>query len=325
MIAQTQFPFLRDPTQGRIDKRIVQRMTTIAHNYTELTVAEKREFDAILLRTALKLVAVWNHLDRYRILEDELIAAAKKRGPIDETGIKMLEYSQDLFIEIDEFLVQVKSALDHLVHITAPILGKTWKGETWKFWTFHEKGQQVSKALSNNVPKSHRPRALSIKKELDRHEPWLTGIINMRDRFNHLKEGGFDIDRLKVYRQAVNGETKLQVPMWDEALTVRRVLETSWISLLQFTEDFIALFLSFRIVPELGMIHEIVDHQSNESPWQVATSEEVERKRNEPAHRLIVSPVVLFAPSGRLQTKGDLQETLSGRGVVANNAKLSKP
>ncbi|MFY9608782.1 MAG: hypothetical protein WAU45_09240, partial [Blastocatellia bacterium] len=221
------------------------------------------------------------------------------------------EYS-DLFLEIDEFLVQLKSALDHLVKIPAPILGK----KVWPFRTFHKKGQQVSRALLNNVPKSHRPRALSVKEELERHKPWLTDIINMRDASNHFINDGFKMDRLRVYQQAADGETKLHVPMWDETLTVRRVLETSWISLLQFTEDFIALFLSFRIVPELGMIHEIVDHQSNESPWQVATSEEVEKKRSEHDHRIIVPRVVLFAPSRRLQTKGYGRKALPGRDVV---------
>src|SRR5947209_1411862 len=120
-MGERRFILFKDPSNGMIDQRVVTRMMEIAHQFTEgdLTELDKdqlRLFDDILLRVGWKLVATWTHLDRYRTTEDRLITAAKQAGPINNQEVQQLEYSQDLFLEIDEFLVQLKSTLDHLAN-----------------------------------------------------------------------------------------------------------------------------------------------------------------------------------------------------------------
>src|SRR5438552_3416221 len=96
-----------DPTpDGFINLRYVIHMVGIAQNYTDFSDAEFDEFVKHLLLVAKKLVATWSHMNRYIQIEDALIAAEEKNPPIETLDIQHISYSQDLFLELDEFLVQ---------------------------------------------------------------------------------------------------------------------------------------------------------------------------------------------------------------------------
>ena len=94
---------------GLINQRILVPFIN-AFEYTDLTLVQREQFVFISAALAKKLVAVWKHLERYKELETELIDRARTMPPQDDLG-----HSQDLFLEFDEFLVQIKSALDVMV------------------------------------------------------------------------------------------------------------------------------------------------------------------------------------------------------------------
>lgn len=57
----------------------------------------------------MKLGAVWRHLSTYKTIEDKLIKEAQRSTSIEKQTIRHIQYEQDLFLELDEFLVQLKA------------------------------------------------------------------------------------------------------------------------------------------------------------------------------------------------------------------------
>src|SRR5712692_3100092 len=112
----------------------------------------------LMLLVARKLVSVWSHYQEYIAAEDKLVAEARRVPIVKGNNIVRLEYSQVLFTEFDEFLVQTKSTLDHLVKLPAVIFGPS----RWSLRTFGSKGKDVIKALRHNVPGDARPTAKAI-------------------------------------------------------------------------------------------------------------------------------------------------------------------
>ena len=95
-----------------------------------------------------------------------MIAKAKKE-PIKRTSSSVqLEPSQELFLEFDEFLVQVKSTLDHLVKVPMVFLGKN----RWSLNTFGDKGDSVIKALSHNLPSSQKKFSSQLISTVKKHQ-----------------------------------------------------------------------------------------------------------------------------------------------------------
>ena len=98
---------------------------------------------------AVKLASVHNHLHRYGAVEDEIIAKVRVASPPSPPVVRTVELSQDLFLELDEFLVQLKSTLDYLVKIPVPILGRN----NWNLTRFGKEGEALRKVLQRNTPK----------------------------------------------------------------------------------------------------------------------------------------------------------------------------
>ena len=101
-----------DPTpNGYINLRYVRHMMEVAHNSTDFTDDEFNNFLRELLLIAKKLVAVWKHKQKYIEIENSLIEIERKNEPVEKLDFQHISYSQDLALEVDEFLVQIKSTL----------------------------------------------------------------------------------------------------------------------------------------------------------------------------------------------------------------------
>lgn len=243
-----------DPTpDGYINLRYVIHMMSIAQNYTDFSDAEFNEFVKHLLLVGKKMVATWSHLNRYVQLEDALIEAEEKNPPIETLDIQHISYSQDLFLELDEFLVQLKSTLDYLAKLPLSIIGK----KNWPYLrTFGDKGGMVIKALKNNVPKKWEKQAAMIEEMVFGEQgKWLEMAIASRDRSNHLKDGGVDAEVFLVAKTTVDGKEKVVVPMWLDNLTVREYMHHTWHNLMAFTEQFTVGFLVMRFKEGFGFVH----------------------------------------------------------------------
>src|SRR5688572_3205567 len=109
-----------DPTPNAIvNHRIAKRGIEIAQRYTDLTQEEQSFFFDVVILTSRKMTSVWKHLDAYRREEDRLLSEFAKGG-------EHIDYGQELFTEFDEFAVQIKSTLDHVVKVMRPMVGKCW-------------------------------------------------------------------------------------------------------------------------------------------------------------------------------------------------------
>jgi hypothetical protein len=243
-----------DPTpDGYINLRYVIHLMGIAQNYTDFSNAEFHEFVKHLLLVAKKMVATWNHLNRYIQLEDSLIEAEGKNPPIETLDIQHISYSQDLFLELDEFLVQLKSTLDYLAKLPLAIIGKN----NWPYLrTFGDKGGAVIKALKNNVPRKWARHAAMIEEIVfEEHRPWLEMAIASRDRSNHFKDGGVESDVFLIAKTTIDGKEKIVVPMWFDNLTVREYMQHTWHNLMSFVEQFTVGFLVMRFKEGFGFVH----------------------------------------------------------------------
>src|SRR5258707_13705550 len=109
----------------------------------DLSSEKLQQFKTIILLISKKLAAVWKHFEAYTIAQKALVEEAKGAKPVGE--LQVVSYSQDLFLEFDEFLVQTKSALDYLMRVPLPIMGRAWT-----IRLFGKRGKTVVAALRNN-------------------------------------------------------------------------------------------------------------------------------------------------------------------------------
>jgi hypothetical protein len=256
-----------DPTPNAlIQNRIIRGSLDLAR-HTDLSPEEQQHFIRLLILLGKKLAAVWVHKRRYEDEESALIAKVKENQPQSDTSNTTIDTSEVLFLEFDEFLVQVKSALDYLVKIPVPILGR----RAWNLRTFGEKGATVAKALKNNVGKNRETERDQMLEILfaEQHRDWLTLTIQARDKVNHLLDGEYKFELFSVYAEASGGSGQIRVPMWSTNQTISECLAVIWNNLVQFVEDFIALFLRLRALPGLTFYHEAVPIDSVESPWSL--------------------------------------------------------
>jgi hypothetical protein len=262
-----------DPTPtGIINQRLVTHVVRL-YAYTDLTEEEKKDLSGILYFVGMKLVAVWRHLNNYRTIEDRLIREAQGSTSIEKQAIKHIRYEQDLFLELDEFLVQLKSSLDYLVKIPRAIVGRN----VWSLSTFHKKGDAVVKALRGSLPDKYKEKAKIIEETVVQHHlAWLADTINARDMINHYLHGGLDIKGFTVVKAIEDGKEKIRVPMRTEDLTVRSYMEIAWANLFKLTEDFIISFLALRLKAGYTLLHTLSEHTAVKSPWKIMPTADYE-------------------------------------------------
>jgi hypothetical protein len=178
-----------------------------------------------------------------------------------------LEPSQELFLEFDEFLVQVKSTLDHLVKVPMVFLGKN----RWSLNTFGDKGDSVIKALSHNLPSSQKKFSSQLISTVKKHQGWLRDTIIARDKINHFIDGGINFEYFIVICVEENKETQLKVPLWSSEQTIRDFMGVIWNNLFCFCEDFVVLFYGIRLKKEYAFFHGKSVINSIESPWKITS------------------------------------------------------
>ncbi len=259
-----------DPTPGAIvNLRFIQHFACRVLDATDMSDAEKQDLMYILILVGKKLVAVWQHKDRYIRIEDALVRQAQGGHPPQGGGAFVLEPSQDLFIEFDEFLVQVKSCLDHLVKVGRTVLG----AKRWGIATFASNGKDVIKALRRSVPKEKLGCTNNAVFYIKRNQPWIAATVEARDKINHFVSGGIDFKFFSVFPREEGGKRTVRVPMWSPDQTVRQFMEAIWENLFRLCEDLVAAFLFFRIHIGLVLFHGDSPIGSPQSPWVVTTQD----------------------------------------------------
>jgi hypothetical protein len=270
------FDLFNDPTpNGLINQRYLITMMRLA-DHTDLKPDEKEKFINMLLLVSKKLVATWKHYNNYITIEDQLIKEAVAGKAIEHQMNQRISYSQDLFLEMDEFLVQFKSTLDYLVKLPVPLVGRRWN-----LSTFGERGGSVRKALKRNLPKEYARTAKMVEEQvLDLHKPWLEMAIEARDRLNHFLDGGANFEAMLVIKMMKDEKEVVHVPMWDEENTMRFTMEVIFYNLLKLVEDFTAGFMTARLKGEVTLVHKPVERLSVESPWRTMTLEEFRKLKD---------------------------------------------
>lgn len=247
-----------DPTPNAvINHRIMVQFMHMAR-FADLQPDEGSQFADILILVGRKMVSVWNHLDKYHLEERRLVKEFQS-----ETA-SHFDFSQTLFNEFDEFTVQIKSTLDHLVKVMVPMVG----AKRWTVRTFGNKGEDVLSALKRNTGKQHEGRVRMMEVRLfEAHKPWLEAVIDARDRVNHYLGGGIKIQTFAVFRRP---DGTIEVPMWSAEQRLADMMNATWGLLLNFVEDFIAMALYFRIPDDkYSILWKGVPADSPRSPWHL--------------------------------------------------------
>jgi hypothetical protein len=251
-----------DPTpNGHINQRICGPWI---RNFeaTTYSLLQREQLTFIAINVGKKLVAAWKHRERYMALEDELVAAAKSAA--DEAGSP--GHSQDLYLEFDEFLVQIKSALDTMVKFPEPILGK----KVWNLRTFGAKGKDVLSAMANCVPRQYADRMDVLRKQtFEPNADLLNTMIDARDRMNHFQRGGVHFGRFAVRKVAAGADARVEVPMWSSNQTIRAAMIVVWRRLLCFVEEFMGMFYFLALRPGLSFAYRHIEDEGTLSRWAV--------------------------------------------------------
>jgi len=270
----------KDPIPtGLINQRILTHALVVLAREARL---DKKELDGtgdgelfirLVLLVCRKMSSVWLHMERYK-KEQEVLVKKFIEQPMPHPPVHEMECSDTLFLEFDEFLVQIKSTLDYLVKLPRAVIGKSWN-----LTRFGDKGKMVMRALQRNTPKEMQEKAARIEKCLF-HEAnlhWLDLVIRARDDMNHYLLGQITIEKFSVGRDEVG---EIRVPMWSQVQTLADFMTNIWGCFFCFVEDFITLFASLRFQEGTAFWLEKRDAVSTQSPWRVVPKLEVEFMRS---------------------------------------------
>lgn len=259
-----------DPTPNRIvNTRFFNGMLKLI-NATDLSEKDKESLFHMVCLISKKLIGVWRHMEKYKESERDLIERVNKSPQHKDGPFFEMELSDDLFLEFDEYLVQLKSCLDYLVKTPSFIIGRN----KWSLASFGQKGQKVSKAL-DNLPKQYKKQATGFKTALFiNQQHWLNDTIHARDKINHCLEGGIDFKDFTVYKDPISGN--VHVPMWSPDQKISETMDIAWGNLFRYCEDFIALFLSLRTPKHLTIFRNNDSFPSNICPWNPVNREQLE-------------------------------------------------
>jgi hypothetical protein len=237
---------LVDPTGGMISTRFVSGLMNLL-NECSGSVKQRMEIATLIFTTAVKLISIYEHYGRYCEIEDRLLAVARA-SPFNfsDTTPKHTALSQDLFIEFDGFLVQVKSILDHCVNVLNFGFNIPFSALT----TFGDKGSKIIKQLENNVAAYLRGPANVLIKLIRDNKPWLEVAIEVRDRMNHFKSGGVDLQKFTVYTYTEGNETKAWTPRLHKDQSFRELMKILYPHVFEFCE----FFMGFAMLPRIDMV-----------------------------------------------------------------------
>lgn len=261
-----------DPSNGIINLRYFTQLVQ-CQKTTDFSEKEEKDFLSLVLLIAIKLAAVWSHKEKYSEIEIQLINKARTNPVILGKIDNQIELSQDLFIEFDEFLYQVKSCLDHLVKILTVCLGK----KVWSIETFRNKGEKVKKTIGKCFPVKFRPIGQALILHIEDNEFWLKEIIAARDKITHFLDGGISYENFTVFIKKNGNDEKLIFPTWAPQQTIKQLMEVVWNNLLFFSEDFSHLSLLLRCRKEntLFKSKHSTDTSPSVSPWKYGLKTEL--------------------------------------------------
>jgi hypothetical protein len=236
----------KDPSGGAINLRILTGIMLPVAQYATGKEKEKLEFMDLLVVLSLKLAAVWTHLHRFKEEEDRLIAAGRAR-PFDVHGKEdiRIETAQQLYLEFDGFLVQLKSTLDYMTKTLSFGLGLPFSSLT----TFGDKGNVVRNILTKNLPKQLKGVGKAMSELIETNQEWLNLAIDLRDRTNHYKDGGILLKAFVVAVGTDNGKEVITTPSFGDGMTLRTGITHLYDNLLEFVDHFVGLAILPRIAP----------------------------------------------------------------------------
>jgi hypothetical protein len=237
-----------DPSGGTINGRILSGIMLIVAQHASGKEKEKKEFMDLLVVLALKLAAVWTHLQRFKQEEDRLIAIGREK-PIEVHGKDNIQVktAQQLYLEFDGFLVQFKSTLDYMTKALSFGLGVSFSSLT----TFGEKGNNVRNVLKNNLPKHLKPVGQALSEHIESNQNWLTTAIDLRDRTNHYKDGGILLSAFVVAVGNDNGTEVISTPTFSNGILLRTGISHLYENLLEFVDVFVGLAIVPRVAPRV--------------------------------------------------------------------------
>jgi len=250
-----------DPTpNGLIVQRLLKTFYTLAP-ITDMDIKEGQLFMRSLNLTCRKLGSVWSHMDRFKKAQTESVEEMKRERE-NQPHAHIVDESHALFIEFDEFVVQLKSTLDYLAQIPVPIFG----ANRWRVNTFGDRGEGFLKTLRGCAPEKYGPGIAVIERHLfgENQKKWLDATIEARDKITHYQRGGVPPEAFAVFVDT-NGDVHL--PEWATGQTVERFMEVVWPALVFYVEDFLALFLALRLRPGTVFVRKNFDPLTLESPW----------------------------------------------------------
>ena len=229
-----------DPTPHHIiNTRIVNGIFMLM-KHADLTNQQRDSLFHLQILVAKKLVRVWQHHQAYLQAQNKLKEQAEKVVYTEQLRELHIDCSDELFLEFDEFLVQVKSTLDYIVNVPKPIIGNN----RWTLTTFGKEGKAVTNAL-NNLPAEMKKQTNGFNTILiENNKIWLEETILARDKINHYIEGGVDYRSFSVFKDTKTNE--IRVPLWSPDQTIESFMAICWDNLLKLCESFFALFISLR-------------------------------------------------------------------------------
>jgi hypothetical protein len=272
----TALPFTQtmfvDPTGGALRSRVIAQFAEMLA-VSDLSIEHREAITELLIVIALKFTAVWTHDQRYKAREIELIAEAEK-APIDWRTDKSVNLvtAQELYLEFDGFVVQLKSALDHMMNVLHYTLGISFAALT----TFSKGGDHVISLLVNNVAADgprHKAIAARLVKVVQNNQDWLKELIDARDRMNHFRHGGLSPKSFVVFVMIDSQGTKtLHRPEMSKEAT-KDLMDTLLKKLLEFVEYFIGVAIAARL-PKHGLQWNVQADSDFEIPrWTLGPAE----------------------------------------------------
>lgn len=251
------------------------RQFVVMLQHSDIEKDDQKAIEELLVVIALKCLSIWRHDQRYEVHERELIAEANK-NPIDrrEAGPIVIATAQELWIEFDGFLVQVKSVLDHMVHILHYTMGLKFSALS----SFGDNGNKIIGLLRNNVSAKvpgRRGAARLLIEHIEINQWWLAVVIESRDRMNHYMHGGMSpLNFLVALTVQADGTEKLYRPTFSPGTSVKEEMDVIFKSLLDFVEYFIGIALAPRM-PEYAVKFIRTDDKTRPQ-WQMTARKVVE-------------------------------------------------
>jgi hypothetical protein len=274
-----------DLSDGVINGRINTRFALEALQFLEISNERKSEFQEFINLFSIKLCALWSHYLRYKAETERLRADPPIVTLTDEASGEVI-YSQTLFIEFDEFLVQLKSSLDYLSYVPAIFYGEG----RWTLKTFGHKGEKFFNALERSLPKNDHQWVEDFKKTyLPKFQPYIDKAIDMRDSLNHfIPQSDRAPLSLKNYRVCLEIDRKKQterficpvVGIADDGSTV--LLEQHMYYLffvhIQFCETLLHLLITPFLKKGITVAKLHKTELNNKSPWEIISFKELDRR-----------------------------------------------